>query len=211
MSYWSIFPFQMRFTNLHGVTWSSPLTKYALRRWRVRYLIMISQQSLFGAIQLDPHFWHLVVAKLIIPETFHRCLGFDLGHGDRTFDDGWFHVTQFSTYRTSNDILGHISVLIEIYKSPWSCMLISTYEVHTEMMTYLLSYHDPLVEPLWSHPIRFIFFRRLGCCHVSPSGLWIWMTRFVLLMIDDLRPFVFFYPSHIWFHIGTYFLFGWDL
>ena len=133
--------------------------------------------------------------------------GFDLGHGDRTFDDGWFHVTQFSTYRTSNDILGHISVLIEIYKSPWSCMLISTYEVHIEMMTYLLSYHDPLVEPLWSHPIRFIFFRRLGCCHVSPSGLWIRMTRFVLLMIDDLRPFYFSNLSHIWFHTGAFFPF----
>ncbi|KAL6324442.1 hypothetical protein AAG906_013046 [Vitis piasezkii] len=38
--------------------------------------------------------------------------------------------------------------LFRICRSSWSCMLISTYEIHAEMMTYLLSYHDPLVEPL---------------------------------------------------------------
>ena len=32
MSYWGIFPFQLRFVDLHGVAWSFPLTRYTLRR-----------------------------------------------------------------------------------------------------------------------------------------------------------------------------------
>ena len=53
-----------------------------------------------------------------------------------------------------------------------------------------------------------LIFRHFGCHHVSPFRLWIWMTRVVLLMIDDLRPFDFSDLLHIWFHIGAYFLFG---
>ena len=34
----------------------------------------------------------------------------------------------------SMPILGHISVLIEIYGSSWSCMLIPTYEIHIDTM-----------------------------------------------------------------------------
>ena len=40
-------------------------------------------------------------------------------------------------------------------------MIISTYEIHTETMTCLLSYHDPLVEPFLGH--SFLIFR---CPHV---------------------------------------------
>ena len=60
----------------------------------------------------------------------------------------------FSIYHTSDSILGHISLSIEIYRFSWSCMIISTYEIHTETMTCLLSYHDPLVEPLLGHSVR---------------------------------------------------------
>ena len=67
----------------------------------------------------------------------------------------------FLTYHTYDAILGHIFVSIEIYRSSWSCMIISTNEIHVEMMTFLLSYHDPLVEPFWSHPIKPTFFRHL--------------------------------------------------
>ena len=48
--------FWMRFTDLHGVSCSFPLTRYTLRRWHICYLIMILQWSLFGAIQLGPRF-----------------------------------------------------------------------------------------------------------------------------------------------------------
>ena len=64
----------------------------------------------------------------------------------------------FLIYHTFDVILGHISLLVEIYKSSWSCMIISTYKIHIETMTYLLSYHDPLVEPLLGHSIRHTLF-----------------------------------------------------
>ena len=41
MPYWGIFSFWFRFIDLHGVAWSSPLTKYTLRQWPICYLIMI--------------------------------------------------------------------------------------------------------------------------------------------------------------------------
>ena len=59
--------------------------------------------------------------------------------------------SDFLTYRTFDAILGHISILVEIYRSSWSCMLILTYEIHTETMTCLLSFCDPQMEPLLSH------------------------------------------------------------
>ena len=56
MPYRSIFPFRLTVIDLQGVAWLSPLTGCLPRRWRVRYLVMIPQWSLFGAIQPDPHF-----------------------------------------------------------------------------------------------------------------------------------------------------------
>ena len=67
-------------------------------------------------------------------------------------------LSDFSIYHTSDATLGHISVSIEIYRSSWSCMIISTYEMYTEMMTCLFSYHDLLVEPLLGHSVRLTFF-----------------------------------------------------
>ena len=61
--------------------------------------------------------------------------GFDLDHGDHTFDDGWFDVTWFMTCRTLDAILGHIFVLDEIYRSWWSCMFIPTCKMYAETMT----------------------------------------------------------------------------
>ena len=63
-------------------------------------------------------------------------------------------LSDFSIYHTSDSILGHISLSIEIYRFSWSCMIISTYEIHTETITCLLSYHDPLVEPFLGHSVK---------------------------------------------------------
>ena len=49
MPYWGIFPFQLRVIDLHGATWSLPLTRCTPRRGRVRYFIMIPQWSLSWA------------------------------------------------------------------------------------------------------------------------------------------------------------------
>ena len=56
MPHWGIFPFWMRFRDLHGVTWSFPFTEYTLRWWFVCYFMMIPQWSLSGVIQLGTHF-----------------------------------------------------------------------------------------------------------------------------------------------------------
>ena len=72
----------------------------------------------------------------------------------------------FSIYHTSDAILGHISILVEICRSPMICMIIPTYEIHAEMMTCLLSYHDPIVEPFLGHSVKptLLMFR---CPHAS--------------------------------------------
>ena len=59
----------------------------------------------------------------------------------------------FFIYHRFDVILGHISLSVEIYRSSWSCLIISTYEIHIETMTCLLTYHDPLVEPLLGHSV----------------------------------------------------------
>ena len=67
-------------------------------------------------------------------------------------------LSDFPIYHTSDVILGHISLSVEIYRSSWSCMIISTYEICTETMTYLLSYHDSSVESLLDHSVGLTLF-----------------------------------------------------
>ena len=68
-----------------------------------------------------------------------RLMWFMVLHICRVFDDRWFHATRSSTYHTSDAILGHISISIEIYGSSWSCMLILICETYAEMTIYSLS------------------------------------------------------------------------
>ena len=114
--------------------------------------IMIPWWSLSWATQPAFNFQHLNVVILLLRDMsllMRRSDSvLDLDYGDQILDDGWFHVIQSPTYHISDAILWHIFVSIEICRSSWSCMLISTNEIRTKMMTYLLSYHDPLVEPL---------------------------------------------------------------
>ena len=42
----------------------------------------------------------------------------------------------FPTYRTSDAILRHISLLVEIYRSSWICMILLTYKMHVELMVH---------------------------------------------------------------------------
>ena len=63
-------------------------------------------------------------------------------------------LSDFLIYHTFDAVLRHISISVEIYRSSWSCMIISTYEIHIETMTCFLSYHGPLVEPLLGHSVR---------------------------------------------------------
>ena len=67
-------------------------------------------------------------------------------------------LSDFSIYHTFDVILGHISVLVELFRSPLICMIIPTYEVHIKTITCLLSYHDLPMEPLLSHSVRLTLF-----------------------------------------------------
>ena len=40
----------------------------------------------------------------------------------------------FLTYHKSGSILGHISILVKICRSPLICMIILSYEIHIELM-----------------------------------------------------------------------------
>ena len=109
---------------------------------------------------------HLVGPKLLTfryPHEIHVLIcgldsAMDLDDWNHTFDGRLFNVVRFSTYSTSDSILGHIFVSIEIYRSSWSYMIIPTCGMHTETRTCSLFYHGSLVEPLLSHPIRLVFF-----------------------------------------------------
>ena len=87
-----------------------------------------------------------------------RCLydvwtWFNYGYKWLRLDIWWWMIRCsliFSIYHTYDVVLGHIFILVEIYRSSWSCMIISTYE----MKHCLLSYHDFLVEPFLGHSIR---------------------------------------------------------
>ena len=109
--------------------------------------------------------WYLDTIMLLLLGDAFVMFGPDLvanmDDWDYTFYDGWSDVVWFLflfifIYHTFDAILGHISLSIDIYRSSWSCMIISTYKIYTETMTCLLSYHDPLVEPLLGHTVKLI-------------------------------------------------------
>ena len=196
MSYWGIFPLRLRFVYLHLFAWPSPVTRYT-SGWGFTFILswFPSEASLEPFIQ-TLIFLHLVAVMLLIPRDVSLMFGFDVDYIYHTFDDGWFHVTRFLTYHIFDAILGHISLPVEIYRSSWSRMIMPTYEIHVEMMIYLLSYHDLPVEPFFDHSVRptpfdiwvsscFSFWETL-LWSVDPIQLWIWMARFTYLVMDDL-------------------------
>ena len=105
-------------------------------------------------------------------------------------------LSDFLIYHTSDAALGHISVLVEICRSPVICMIIPTYEIQAETMTSLLSYHDLPWEPLLSHSVKptlfsiwmssYFFFWDTSFWFVGPMQLRAWLTRITHLMMDDL-------------------------
>ena len=102
---------------------------------------------------------------------------------------------------------GHISVSIEIYGSSWSCMLIPTYEIHTDMIV-------SSVEPLRSYPVRPTL-RDASMSSCFPSGrrpfwsmgliqLYTWMIWIAHSMTGDLSSSGSSDLSHIRCHTGAY-------
>ena len=87
----------------------------------------------------------------------------------------------FMIYHIFDAILGHSSVSVESYRSSWSCMFVPTYEIHTEVMTYMLSCHDPPMEYLLGHSVRLTLFR-----HLDVVILLLWDTSLLIHGSDSV-------------------------
>ena len=138
MSYWGICPFQLRFINLHGVTWSSSLTRCMSSRWSIVILSWSPSGVSLRPFSQAHTFRHLDIIMLLLLGDASLIFGFDVIVGmddwDYTFDDEWFDVVRFLIYHTSSVILGHISSSVEIFRSSLICMIIPIYEIHTELI-----------------------------------------------------------------------------
>ena len=103
----------------------------------------------------------------------------------------------FSIYHTSDAILGHISLSVEIYRSSWSCMIISTYEIHIKLMnSFILRWFlsgasfRPFSQThtfLYLNVFMFLLLRDVFW-YVDSIQLWTWITRITHLVMDDLVP-----------------------
>ena len=60
----------------------------------------------------------------------------DLDDWDYTFDDGWFEVIRFFDLPYTYAILEYISLSIEICRSSWSHMILTTHGMHDELIVY---------------------------------------------------------------------------
>ena len=99
-------------------------------------------------------------------------------------------------------------------------MITPTYEMHTETMPFLLSCHDPLVEPLLSHSLRpTLFCIQMSSCFIMGDVFWT-LISYSVTDVDD-RDCTF---SNRWFDVIWFFRliirsmpywgifrFGWDL
>ena len=109
----------------------------------------------------------------------------DLDNWDHTFDDGWFDIVRFFDLPHIWCHTGAYSVSVEIHRFSWICMITPIYEMHAKTMTYLLSYHDPLVQSLLSHPVMpTLFSIQMSSCFLLGDALL--TLRFDSIMdVDD--------------------------
>ena len=139
-------PFRARSTVLHGVACLFPLARCTLRWLTGSLFYDDSTVEPLWSHSARPIFLGIWLPSCFLSwETFPSCL--DLIWITEIICS-MIDVTWFLTYRTFDAILGHISVLDEIYRSSRSYMLIPTCEMYAETMMCSLFYHDPLVEPL---------------------------------------------------------------
>ena len=221
MPYWGVFPFRMRFTDLHGCCMFDD-------RWFhvARSPTCHAFDAILGHISVLDEIYKSSRSYMITPTcemhtetrmcslSYHDLLGepllshsvrctlltfrcphassfetrllicgldsaMDLDDWDHTFDDRLFDVVKFLAYSTSDSILGHIFVSIEIYKSSWSCMLIPTFEIHIETMTLQWSLFG--VIQLGLHLSTLI------CHHAFSQDMPLWFVGLIQLWIRVTR------------------------
>ena len=128
--------------------------------------------------------WYLDITMLIFlgdtSLTFRPDSVVDLDDWGYTFDDGWFEVIQFFDLPYIYAILRHISVSIEIYRSSWSHMILTTHEMHVKLIVYCYLIMIPYWSLSWAIKSRshFLAFRYH---HASSSercllDVWVWFS-----------------------------------
>ena len=148
--YWDIFPFRLRFTNLHGIAWSSPPMGYMPRWWPICYLIMIPQWSLSRAIQLDPHFSAFGCHHVSSPRL--RTWMARITH--LVMDD--LAPSDFLTCHTSEAILRHFSFWLRFVDLHWFAWSFPFTRYMSSWWSVFLFYDDSLVKPFLSHSVKLI-------------------------------------------------------
>ena len=140
MSYWGIFPFRMRFTDLRGVMWSFPLTGYS-SRWS-------SDHYFYDDFLVEPLGSHPVrhaflstqmPSSCFLPKDTSLISGYDsvMDSNDQDYIsvDAWFDVIWFSLLVTHlMPYWGIFPSLIEIRRSLLVCVIIPSYEIHIGLM-----------------------------------------------------------------------------
>ena len=102
-----------------NVVFGSPHSDRCLKFFRYLDIIML--------LFLGDAFWRLDPIQLWIWMTGIRHL---------MMDDEWFEVIRFSDIPYTYAILGHISLSIEICRSSWSHMILTTHGMHDELIIY---------------------------------------------------------------------------
>ena len=132
-------PFRARFTDLHGVACLSPLARYT-PKWLIGSLFyddpLVEPLWSRSARPIFLGIW--LLSCFLFREAFPRCLDL-IWITEITcsmIDDSM--SLDFLIYHIFDVILGACSVLGEIYRSSWSCMLIPTCEMYAEMIIYPL-------------------------------------------------------------------------
>ena len=133
MPCWGIFPFWMRFADLHGVA----IPTCGVCAETMTFSLFYDDPSVESLIQVCIS-RHRVVFILSILRDVPWMFRFDLDHWDHMPDDRWLCITGFPTYRIFDATLGHLSISDEVWRSPKSYMIVPTYGVRAETMICLL-------------------------------------------------------------------------
>ena len=168
--------------------------------------------------------WYLDIIMLLLLGDTSLTFGLDsvvdLDDWDYTFDDGWFEVIRFSDLPYIYAILGHISLSVEIFRSSWSHMILTTHGTHDELIVYCYLVVIPRWSLSWAIQLgsHFLAFRYRHASSFERRFLdvWVWFSCGRGWQRSHIWWWIIWCCSifglfHIWFHIGTYFHFDWDL
>ena len=159
MAYWGIFPFQTRFTDLHGVIWSFPLTGCAPRWWLGHYSYDDFSVEPFGSHPI----WHALLdtqmTSCFLPRDpswiYEHDSVIDSDDQDYISVDAWLwcHLI-FPTCHTFDAILAHISAFDQGFQIPTYLRDWPQLRDIRQIGDFVSFHHDPPMDFLLSRFIR---------------------------------------------------------